>query len=202
MTRGRSTEREGRGTTPTLRSSISTITASTTQPTPAPGSTTPSTNTSTSTTTSSTTNSTTTTTSSTNASRPSTLSDLYRTISTSRSRSRHRHHRRRHSRFRCKRRETNFPSAVCNMLVMVLLCSGMAEPQWFYMRGGGCRQGDDSPVHYIGISKFFPVGHFIGSVGPQESQVHTVYNYGPSSTDSKLQSKQTCLTWTFLNNDV
>ena len=100
-----------------------------------------------------------------------------------------RHHRhRRRSIFRFKRKESNILAAVFSMIVMLLLCTAMAEPQWFYLKGGGCRQiSADSAsqyesIHYLGITQFFYLGRFIAHTHHQGA---TVYNYGPGSTDSK-----------------
>ena len=112
-----------------------------------------------------------------------------RSRSHSRSPHRHRHHRRR--RFRFKEKERNFLAAVCSMIVIVTLCTALAEPNWFYMRGGGCRSNDDnkSPVHTLGVYQFFYVGHFEEtsdgkSHAPQFEKV--VYHYnGGNSNDGK-----------------
>ncbi len=79
----------------------------------------------------------------------------------SRSPHRHRHHgHRRRSRFRFKHKERNFLAAVCSMVVIVVLCTAMAEPNWFDVRGGGCRDTDNKAVHTMGVYQFFYLGHF------------------------------------------
>ncbi len=105
--------------------------------------------------------------------------------SRSRSRSRHRHHHSsRHGRCRFKRKESNLAAAVCSMVVVVLLCTSLAEPQWFSLSGGGCKQGD-VPVHSLGLSEFFYFGRFLHSTGSKYSAINSVYRYGPGHDQSK-----------------
>lgn len=110
-----------------------------------------------------------------------------------------RHHRhRRRTIFRFKRKESNILAAVCSMIVMLLMCTAMAEPQWFYLKGGGCRQINPEmssgpqyeSVHYLGITQFFYMGKFIENTHHSHSSGKaviqtTAYNYGPGSTDSE-----------------
>ena len=103
------------------------------------------------------------------------------------SRSRHRYghrHRRRRSRFRFKRKESNFLAAISSMIVLVLLCTAMAEPRWFFLQGGGCRLKDKTPVNYLGVNQFFYMGTFLSEGG------HTAkseYKYGPMKTEGTFQ---------------
>lgn len=105
---------------------------------------------------------------------------------TSDSSSRHRRRRshRRHRLFETsKNRESNFIAAIANMIVVVLMCTALAEPQWFYMTGGGCRDHNDKPINYLGMNQFIVTGHFI-----QSDKILSVYNYGISHTQSKLSN--------------
>lgn len=106
--------------------------------------------------------------------------------SSSRSRSRHRHghrHRRRRSRFRFKRKESNFLAAISSMIVLVLLCTAMAEPRWFFLQGGGCRLQDGTPVNYLGVNQFFYMGSFLQLVSSKPNVPKTEYKYGPLKTE-------------------
>ena len=123
----------------------------------------------------------------------------------SRSPHRHRHHgHRRRSRFRFKHKERNFLAAVCSMVVIVVLCTAMAEPNWFNMRGGGCRDTDNKAVHTMGVYQFFYIGHFEVVDGHAEKDAavktntntkdaktnakssHQAYQYSPSAGDCKF----------------
>lgn len=98
---------------------------------------------------------------------------------------RHRHHRWR-NRFQLKKKQSNFLAAACSMAVIVLLCTAMAEPEWWYLRGGGCRQSThDTPVHYLGLNQFFYMGHFLQVVDGHDNSPYTHYNYGPNHEDGK-----------------
>ena len=110
----------------------------------------------------------------------------------SRSPHRHRHgHRRR--RFRFKHKERNFLAAVCSMVVIVVLCTAMAEPNWFNVRGGGCRDMDKKSIHSMGVYQFFYLGHFEmidghsneKDVASNEKNTQMVYQFSPNAGDSK-----------------
>lgn len=48
-----------------------------------------------------------------------------------------------------KERERNLVSSVLCMLVIALLATALAQPNWFYLRGGAC------PHNYLGVYEFF-----------------------------------------------
>ena len=101
-----------------------------------------------------------------------------RNIGSGRSRSRHRHrHHRRRGLLRFKRKESNFIAAVCSMIVLVLMCIALAEPQWFYLSGGGCKDSRGNVVNYLGVNLFFYVGK-IQETSHSIDQPRTTYKYG------------------------
>ena len=74
------------------------------------------------------------------------------------------------------------------MIVVVLLCTAIAEPQWFTLEHGGCKEkghdsGSDSAIHYLGLNRFFYMGHFIQS---SEKPHLLQYKFGPNHNDSKF----------------
>lgn len=77
-----------------------------------------------------------------------------------RSRRHHRHHRSRSRFCRCKHKETNFLAAMCSMVVVVLVCTSLAEPEWFFVSGGRCRDLRQ-PISYLGVKTFFYQGKFV-----------------------------------------
>jgi hypothetical protein len=82
--------------------------------------------------------------------------------------------------WRLKKKESNFVAAACSMIVLVLICTAMAEPQWIYIKGGGCRQNVElAPVHYLGLNQFFYMGEFI-HLGEGHTSAYTYYKYGPN----------------------
>lgn len=106
----------------------------------------------------------------------------------SRRRDHHRHHRSR-SRQRQKHSEKNFPSAVFNMLAIVLLCTSLAEPKWISLFGGGCTlYGHDKPLTHLGTYQFFYTGKFLSQENdyPDGVKSHTTYQFGPNSNDGML----------------
>ena len=109
-----------------------------------------------------------------------------RAIGTGRSNSRHRHrHHRRRSLFHFKRKESNFVAAICSMIVIVLLCTALAEPQWFYMSGGGCKDVRGNVINYLGVSQFFYSGEFLHTSEKQD-HTRTVYMYGHKDNEGNL----------------
>jgi len=98
---------------------------------------------------------------------------------------RRRHRRQRRRRFRFKQKERNFVSALCSMVAIVNLCTAMAEPSWFHIRGGGCRNNAGRPIHTIGIYEFFYPGHFELESPHQtaSSASQFSYRYGASTED-------------------
>lgn len=104
-----------------------------------------------------------------------------------RSRSRHRD-RQRHSRsrfrIRLKKSDKNFPSAVCNMLAIVLMCTSLVGPKWISLKGGGCTAGDE-PLLHLGTFQFFYPGKFLAQERDftDDSITHIVYQFGPDVKD-------------------
>ena len=98
-------------------------------------------------------------------------------------RSRHEHHSHRRRRFRFKHKERNFLAAVCSMIVIVMLCTALVEPDWIYMRGGACSDGDGNPKHTIGVFQFFYPGHFEHVTIDGRSRL--VYHYSADRSDGE-----------------
>lgn len=92
---------------------------------------------------------------------------------------RHRHHSR-HRLCRCKRKEGNFLTAISCMFVVVLVCTSLAEPHWFYLIGGKCVDYAGQPVNYLGVKLFFYPGYFNMA---HASTVQTVYHYGSADNE-------------------
>ena len=70
------------------------------------------------------------------------------------------------------------------MMVIVTLCTALAEPNWFYVRGGGCRDKNTKSLHSLGVYQFFYMGHFQEE---SKSQPHTLtYHYSASPEDGML----------------
>lgn len=57
-------------------------------------------------------------------------------------------------RWQRKDRERNLPAAVLSIIVVATLATALAQPRWFYLKGGGCSQ------HFIGVRQFFSLGKF------------------------------------------
>jgi len=71
----------------------------------------------------------------------------------------HRHHRsssnrRRDRPNRLKTHESNFFSAIFNLIVVVLTGVAMFESRWLHIQGGQCNDGK-IPINYLGIKTFF-----------------------------------------------
>lgn len=92
----------------------------------------------------------------------------------------------RHGR-RCafKQQERNFPAAVLAMFVIVILSTALAEPRWFYMRGGGCRNSDLKDQHYLGAYQFFYYSTPYKHVDNAKHQSVYMYHSGPLADDGK-----------------
>ena len=110
----------------------------------------------------------------------------------SRSPHRHRHshhHSHRRRRFRFKQKERNFIAAICSMVVIVILCTAMAERDWFSLRGGGCKDANSNrSIHSLGVYQFFYTGDFRRTISPKDSGVRKpsfVYNFSPYRRDGK-----------------
>lgn len=87
---------------------------------------------------------------------------------------RHRHHSR-HRLCRFKRKESNFLTAISCMFVVVLVCTSLAEPHWFYFVGGKCMDYGDQPINYLGVKLFFYPGYFKVA---HASATLNIYHYG------------------------
>lgn len=81
-------------------------------------------------------------------------------------------HRRRHWHI-MKDKERNFLAAVCSMVVIVIMSTAMAEPDWIYVGGGGCRDQADAPVHQLGLFQFFVQG----KVEKGRPEMHHKFHY-------------------------
>ena len=119
------------------------------------------------------------------------------TRSHSRSPHRHRHHHHgRRRRLRFKHRERNFLAAVCSMVVIVTLSTAMAAPNWFFLKGGGCRDKMNNAVHTLSVYQFFYMGHFTEEVadGGKGDVTKTEYRFSPNAADGKNLNKfvETC----------
>ena len=84
----------------------------------------------------------------------------------SRNRRRHsqstgRHGSRHHSRQNHKRRERNFPSALCSMISIVILCTALAEPRWVRIDNGHCTVPKERTLNYLGVFQFFYFGDIV-----------------------------------------
>jgi len=66
--------------------------------------------------------------------------------------------RHRHRLCRFKRKEGNYMSAMCHVIVIVLMCIALAESRWFYVRGGRCSDVHQAAVNYLGVKTFFYQG--------------------------------------------
>ncbi|KAL5022757.1 hypothetical protein ScPMuIL_001912 [Solemya velum] len=107
----------------------------------------------------------------------------------SRSRSGHRHsrdhsdHNGHRHRSRMKRKEKNFWAAVCSLVVILIICTALAEPRWFHLSGGGCKmQHNATPMKTLGVPQFFYMGHFL-NYDDGGDKIVTVYQYGQYSDD-------------------
>ena len=111
------------------------------------------------------------------------------TRSYSRSPHRHRHHHHgRRRRLRFKPRERNLLAAVCSMVVIVTLSTAMAAPNWFFLKGGGCRDKMDNAVHTLSAYQFFYMGHFTKEVanGGKGDVTKTEYRFSPNAGDGNF----------------
>ncbi|KAK7110937.1 hypothetical protein V1264_014731 [Littorina saxatilis] len=119
-----------------------------------------------------------------------------------RSRSRRRHSQssgrrgsRHQSRQSHKQRERNFPSALCSMISIVILCTALAEPSWIRIDDGHCSQltsgNNGGPpfglesLRYLGALQFFYFGNMVThdpSIGHKVTVI-SEYRNGPEDTD-------------------
>ena len=71
------------------------------------------------------------------------------------------------------------------MIVVVLICTALAEPQWFYVHGGSCRDQNGHTVEYLGMHMFLTDGNFMDVDAVKDgSDVTTLYKYGSSPETS------------------
>jgi len=95
--------------------------------------------------------------------------------------------RHRHRLCRFKRKESNYVSAICDVIVIVLMCIAISESRWFYVRGGGCSNANQTTVSYLGIKTFLYQGSSSSFVNPN------AYYYGNSLHDGKCLFSSYCL---------
>jgi len=89
--------------------------------------------------------------------------------------------RRRHRMCRFKRKESNYISLICHVIIIVLVCIAMAESRWFYIQGSRCSDADHTTLNYLGIKTFFYEGS-----GPASGSAfvnRNAYFYGNSLHD-------------------
>jgi hypothetical protein len=96
---------------------------------------------------------------------------------------RHRRHRRsrRHRLCRIKCKEVNFMSVMCCIIVIVLVCTSLYEPHWWYVGSSHCQDSQHIPVSYLSVRPFFFEGFFMA-----EGQQQSSYYYGSAQTDGQL----------------
>lgn len=112
----------------------------------------------------------------------------------SRNRRRHsqstgRHGSRHHSRQNHKRRERNFPSALCSMISIVILCTALAEPRWVRIDNGHCTVPKERALNYLGVFQFFYFGDIVyddPNIDHKHVDVIVEYRYGPGLNDRKF----------------
>lgn len=56
--------------------------------------------------------------------------------------------------WRAKNRERNLLAAVLSIIVIALLSTSLAQPKWFYFKGGECTK------KHLGVYEFFYIGYF------------------------------------------
>lgn len=64
-------------------------------------------------------------------------------------------------RWRAKNKERNLLAAVLSIVVIALLSTSLAQPRWFFFRGGKCAR------RYLGVYDFFYFGYFDEHYGEQ-----------------------------------
>jgi hypothetical protein len=67
------------------------------------------------------------------------------------------------------------------MVVIVVLCTAMAEPNWFNVHGGGCRDKDNNKLHTMGVYQFFYVGHF---------EILNTHNEKDATTNTEMKDEK------------
>ncbi|XP_076058085.1 transmembrane protein 127-like [Oratosquilla oratoria] len=70
-----------------------------------------------------------------------------------------------------REQERNLLSGVISVVVIVVVCASVSQPQWFWLDGGGCNTST------LGLYLFFHTGHFQSSDGNRMiySPVHVTY---------------------------
>lgn len=66
------------------------------------------------------------------------------------------------------------------MFVVVLVCTSLAEPHWFYFSGGKCADFRGQPINYLGVKLFFYPGSFRTLHNFPSTNV---YQYGSASDE-------------------
>ncbi|KAK3610416.1 hypothetical protein CHS0354_016595 [Potamilus streckersoni] len=97
----------------------------------------------------------------------------------------HHHHSYRHSRLLrsvIKYKERNLFAAVCSMVVIVILCTALAEPKWVHLQGGGCMSAGE--LHHLGAYQFFYPGRFLSQEYDLNNNLaHIIYQFGSGTSD-------------------
>ncbi|XP_067126468.1 transmembrane protein 127-like [Centruroides vittatus] len=75
-------------------------------------------------------------------------------------------------RMQVKERERNIPAAILSIIVIATLSTALAQPKWFYLKGGGCTH------EYIGVQEFFYMGYFesVKSTKMKDSDMYFIYH--------------------------
>ena len=74
------------------------------------------------------------------------------------------------------------------MVVIVTLSTAIAAPNWFFLKGGGCKDAVNNPVHTLSVYQFFYMGHFTEEVadGRKGDVTKTEYQFSPNKADGNL----------------
>jgi hypothetical protein len=63
-----------------------------------------------------------------------------------------------------------------SVIAAVLICTSLAEPHWWYIRGGKCRDLEQQPISYLGVRTFFFECRFDEEM--HDGQLSSVCHYG------------------------
>lgn len=80
-------------------------------------------------------------------------------------------------RVQLKERERNFPASLLSITVIATLSTALAQPRWFFLKGGGCSRT------FIGVQDFFYMGYFetvtpIKNIDNRQGHSMTLIYYG------------------------
>lgn len=75
-------------------------------------------------------------------------------------------------RMQLKERERNIPAAILSIIVIATLSTALAQPRWFYLKGGGCSR------QFIGVQDFFYMGYFesVRSTNIKKNDLNFIYH--------------------------